>query len=89
MTSSGIESFTVTRAIGQTTGVYKNTFSAALTSSEYVITVTQQLSGYSKVWDSTTPTTTEFHVVTYTTTNTPVKCICYFSVVAGICIFIK
>ena len=61
----------------------KITFAEALTNSDYMINTTIQLSGYIKVWDSTTPTTSDFHVVTYNTSNNPVNCIFYFSVFAG------
>ena len=83
MSTNGRKSFTVTRPAGQTTGVFKITFAEALTNSDYMINTTIQLSGYIKVWDSTTPTTSDFHVVTFNTSNNPVNCIFYFSVFAG------
>ena len=82
MLTHGRESFTVARATGQNTGVFKITFSEALLSSDYAINLTTRAAGTIKVWETPAPKTKEFHVVTYGTTNSPINCVVYSSVFA-------
>ncbi len=78
--SSGRSSFSVSRATGQPTGVYKISWTTPLPSAHYVITVDQQASGNVKVWDATPPTTTNFHIVTYGISWQVIDCVFYFAV---------
>ena len=65
------------------------TFSEALPSTDYVINLTTRAAGTIKVWETPAPTTTDFHVVTYNSLISPINCIFYCTVVAGMYICIK
>jgi hypothetical protein len=67
--STGRYDFTVSRPGTNPTGAYKITFAIPASSDHYVISVNQQAAGVAKIWEYSTPTSTDCHLVTYNTSK--------------------
>ena len=76
--------FTVSRGSGQAAGVYKIDFPVdrPYPNANYVLNLTNEAIGPCKVWEFTRPSTTGFHLVSYSATNTPIDSIIHFSMLA-------
>jgi hypothetical protein len=82
--SVGQVGYTVSRASGFPTGVYRIQFASPAPNNNYVISLAQLGSGNIKIWESTEPgrlpSTTGFHVVTSNTTFSLANWAFHFSV---------
>jgi hypothetical protein len=80
--SSGKYGYTVTRHQSHPAGVFKITFSTPHIDSNYIVNITpQRWATFGVVWDSVPPTTTDFHVVIYNTSNALENTVFHFTVV--------
>ena len=77
--SRGRYGFTCTRVANQPTGAYYIQFNTQQTNSHYTIHLTNQATGHIKVWDTSIPTASGFHVIAF---NTSDQVIFHFSVIS-------
>jgi hypothetical protein len=81
MKSAGRKDFTVTRASGYATGIFKISFSEPMPDTNYIITMAvQRWANFVISWDSRPPTVNDFHIVVYNTSNTLENSVFFFNI---------
>ena len=79
----GRKGFSITRAATYAAGVYYIDFDTDYLNANYIVSLTNEASGFCKVWDGVRPTAAGFHVVTASTTNVLMDSIFHFTVFVG------
>ena len=83
LSSKGRYPFTVSRPAGYSVGVCCRYFgSKPCSHAKCVINITIQANGCFKVWDTTTPTTNGFHIVSFNAATVLINCTYYHSGIA-------
>ena len=82
LSTMGRYGFTVSRAATFAAGVYYIDFNTDYSNANYIISLTNEASGWCKVWDITRPTAAGFYIVSYNASNVLQDSIFHFSVIA-------
>ena len=86
MKSAGRKTFTVERASGYATGVFKIIFAEPMPDTNYIVIMTpQRWANFAITWNTRPPTVNDFHAVIYTTSNALADSIFHFTVMYCVC----